>query len=273
MNIAVVSGRFDNLRSTDVRMLEEASKFGTLHAFIWSDELIRRFDLHSPKFPLEERKYLLQGIRFISEIHSLDQIFEPDMLVNAFPGDSVTWVLNANNINPQKQMYCASHNIQYQAINESSLHSFPDLQNLVVENTSLSKKVIVTGSFDWLHSGHFRFFEEASELGDLYVVVGSDKNICLLKGEGHPLFPQAERRYMVSAVRYVKQAFISSGSGWMDAEPEIEFIKPDIYVVNEDGDRPIKRTFCEEHNIEYVVLKRIPKMGLPKRESTMLRGF
>jgi hypothetical protein len=43
--------------------------------------------------------------------------------------------------------------------------------------------------------------------------------------------------------------------------------------VNEDGDVPEKRAFCKEHGIEYVVLKRIPKAGLPKRQSTALRGF
>jgi hypothetical protein len=78
---------------------------------------------------------------------------------------------------------------------------------------------------------------------------------------------------MVQSVRFVWQALISSGSGWMDAEPEIAVIKPDIYAVNEDGDVPEKRAFCKEHSIEYVVLKRIPKAGLPKRQSTDLRGF
>lgn len=135
------------------------------------------------------------------------------------------------------------------------------------------KKVIVTGCFDYFHSGHVRFFEEVAQLGDLYVVVGHDANIRLLKGEGHPMFPQEERRYIVQAIRYVKQALISTGSGWMDAEPEIELIKPDIYAVNEDGGHPDKRAFCEAHGIEYVVLKRVPKEGLPARSSTELRGF
>ncbi len=133
------------------------------------------------------------------------------------------------------------------------------------------KKVVVTGCFDWFHSGHVRFFEEVSRLGDLYVVVGSDVNVRLLKGEGHPMFPQEERRYIVQAIRYVKKAFVSSGHGWVDAEPEIELIRPDIYVVNEDGDNIEKREFCRAHGIEYVVLRRIPREGLPPRSSTELR--
>ena len=87
------------------------------------------------------------------------------------------------------------------------------------------------------------------------------------------MFKEDERRYIAGSLRYVKQALVSSGTGWMDAEPEIALIKPDIYAVNEDGDKPEKREFCQKHGLEYVVLKRTPKPGLTKRSSTDLRGF
>lgn len=135
------------------------------------------------------------------------------------------------------------------------------------------KKVLVTGCFDWLHTGHRRFFEEVSELGALRVVVGHDANIRKLKGEGHPLFIEQERRYRVGSIRFVTEALVSTGHGWLDAEPEIRRIRPDIYALNEDGDKSAKRRFCEANSIEYVVLKRLPKPGLPRRESTELRGF
>ena len=80
------------------------------------------------------------------------------------------------------------------------------------------------------------------------------------------------RRYMAGSIRYVQQAFISTGHGWLDAEPEIERIQPDIYAVNEDGDQPEKREYCEAHGIEYRVLKRLPKEGLPTRQSTRPAG-
>ena len=56
-------------------------------------------------------------------------------------------------------------------------------------------------------------------------------------------------------------------------DPEIRRIKPDIYIVNEDGDKGGKREYCEKLGIEYLVLKRAPAPGLPKRTSTDLRGF
>jgi cytidyltransferase-like protein len=134
-------------------------------------------------------------------------------------------------------------------------------------------RVIVTGCYDWLHSGHVRFFEEASSYGDLIVAAGNDANVRNLKGAGHPLQTQAERRYMIAAIRYVKLALITTGWGWLDAEPEIVRLKPDIYLVNEDGDKPEKQAYCATHGLQYVVLKRTPKEGLPRRSSTDLRGF
>jgi hypothetical protein len=43
--------------------------------------------------------------------------------------------------------------------------------------------------------------------------------------------------------------------------------------VNEDGDKGGKRDCCRKLGIEYLVLKRTPASGLPKRSGTDLRGF
>ncbi len=73
--------------------------------------------------------------------------------------------------------------------------------------------MIVTGCYDWLHSGHVRFFEEVSQLGDLYVAVGNDANVRALKGEGHPMQTQDERRYMVQSIRYADPGCSHEGNG------------------------------------------------------------
>jgi hypothetical protein len=59
----------------------------------------------------------------------------------------------------------------------------------------------------------------------------------------------------------------------LDADPEIRELKPDIYAVNEDGDQGGKREYCATQGIEYLVLKRTPATGLPRRSSTDLRGY
>jgi hypothetical protein len=50
-------------------------------------------------------------------------------------------------------------------------------------------------------------------------------------------------------------------------------LQPDIYAVNEDGDKGGKREYCAARGLEYLVLKRTPAPGLPRRSSTDLRGF
>jgi len=99
--------------------------------------------------------------------------------------------------------------------------------------------------------------------------LGSDKNITLLKHP--PTIPEEERKYMVQAVRHVHETRISSGSGDLDWLSEIDDIKPDIFFVNEDGDRPAKREACAKRGVKYVVGKRKPAKGLTARSSTALK--
>ena len=269
----VVIGSFDDFKSQYVRLLEEASKLGDVHVLLWSDETVRALESHPPKFPQEERLYLLQTDRYVKDVRLVSGPVDRDSIPQVGGINPEIWVVEEESDNPRKRAYGESHGVECRAFKEENLGGFPVLPFDPKGERLSQKRVIVTGCYDWFHSGHVRFFEEVSGLGDLYVVVGHDANIKLLKGEGHPMFSQDERRYMVQSVRFVKVALVSSGCGWMDAEPEIAIIKPDIYAVNEDGDVPEKRAFCKEHGIEYVVLKRIPKEGLPRRLSTNLRGF
>ncbi len=273
MKQVVVTGAFDNLRSRDVLFLEKASAFGDVHVLVWSDETVRALEGRAPTFPQEERAYMLQGIRFVSRVTLVAGLTEHDSIPPTSGLQPDVWAVHEANDTPKKRTYCKSRGMAYQVVEEASLWCFPPSPFDPGQIQPSTKRVIVTGCFDWFHSGHIRFFEEVSQLGDLYGVVGHDANIRLLKGAGHPMFSQDERRYMVQSVRYVKQALISSGTGWLDAEPEIPVIKPHIYAVNEDGDKPEKKAFCRERGIQYVVLKRIPKEGLPARQSTDLRGF
>ncbi len=265
-----VTGPFDDLRSRDLRFLEEAACLGELTVYLWSDELTRQREARPPKFPETERAYLLEAIRFVKEVRLIDRLRD-DALPERVHSEPDCWIITESQSNFGKGEFAKGHLRKYRVIADAALRGFPSGDPR--KPSPSSKKVLVTGCYDWFHSGHVRFFEEVSTYGELYVVVGHDANIRLLKGEGHPLLSQEERRYMVGTVRYVFKAMVSSGDGWLDAEPEIAQIKPDIYAVNEDGDKGGKREFCDRHGIEYLVLKRRPARGLPERTSTKLRGF
>jgi cytidyltransferase-like protein len=134
----------------------------------------------------------------------------------------------------------------------------------------MTKKVLVSGCFDLLHSGHVEFFRQAAEFGDLYIALGSDQTVFNLKGRP-TINSEQERLFMVGAVKYVKEVFVSRGSGILDFEAEMRALKPDVFVVNTDGDRPEKRLLCEQLGTKYVVLERVPPQGLQARSTTALR--
>lgn len=134
----------------------------------------------------------------------------------------------------------------------------------------MNKKVFVSGCYDMLHSGHVAFFEEAASYGDLYVGIGSDRTINDLKAR-KTINSDAERLYMVKALKVVKDAWINSGSGLLDFMTELKTLNPDIFFVNSDGHTPDKETLCREVGIEYVVSKRVPHGNLPARSTTALR--
>jgi len=209
----------------------------------------------------------------LQRVHVIDQLQSSAVLPSLDGLKPDIWAVKQDESSGDIEEYCKDNGLDYVVISNEFIKTLPlGDPSIIVEGKSV-KKVLITGCFDWFHSGHVRFLEEVSEYGDVYAVVGSDANVELLKGSGHPMFKQDERRYFLQSIKFVTQALVSTGSGWLDAEPEILRIKPDVYAVNEDGDKTVKKEYCEQNGIEYLVLKRLPKEGLTRRESTQLRGF
>ncbi len=135
-----------------------------------------------------------------------------------------------------------------------------------------SPTVFVSGCFDLLHSGHIAFLEQAAAYGDVLVALGSDATCYALKGHP-PVIPEDERLYMLSAISYVSDVFISEGAGILDFERELRERRPDRFVVTDDANLPAKRRLCEELGVEYIVIKREPHSGLTSRSSTAMRAI
>lgn len=133
------------------------------------------------------------------------------------------------------------------------------------------KRVFVSGCFDLLHCGHVRFLQKAAEFGDLFVSVGSDETVRRLKGRP-PVYSEQERLYLVKALACVREAAVARGVGLLDFEEDLRTLRPDFFVVNEDGDSPKKQELCVRLEVEYVVLHREPPGELPARSTTALRA-
>ncbi len=136
----------------------------------------------------------------------------------------------------------------------------------------MTKKVFVSGFYDLFHSGHITFLEEAAKYGDVYASVGSDRTYFDLRGR-LPINSEQERLYMVRSQRCVKEAFISRGTGVLDFIEEFIQLKPDLLIVNEDGNLQDKKLLCQRYGVEYLVLERNPRDGMQARSSSELRSL
>ena len=134
-----------------------------------------------------------------------------------------------------------------------------------------TKRVMVSGCFDLVHAGHVEFLRRAAKFGDLHVVIGTDANVELLKNV-RPTYDQNERKFIVENLAVVTCASVATGTGVLDFEDDLKRVRPDVFVVNEDGDTPEKQRLCESLGVAYEVLKRVPHPGLPARSSSALRG-
>ncbi|UXD21608.1 cytidyltransferase [Ignicoccus pacificus DSM 13166] len=91
------------------------------------------------------------------------------------------------------------------------------------------KRVVVGGTFDLLHPGHVELFKEASKYGDVIAIVARDETVKRLRGRD-PVLPQEQRRYMVSSIKYVKEAII----GGKDPIETVAKLKPDYVFLGPD---------------------------------------
>ena len=152
---------------------------------------------------------MMDAIRYVDCATLMTELGDKDGLPDTIHAD--VWVVHERDDTLQKRYFCDLHNITYRVLTADDIRGYPIAETVDAKN----KKVIVTGCFDWFHSGHIRFFEEVSELGDLYVVVGHDANVRLLKGEEHP-YVQRKRTPICRAIH----PFCHTGSHffrrWMD---------------------------------------------------------
>jgi cytidyltransferase-like protein len=139
-------------------------------------------------------------------------------------------------------------------------------------------KIMVSGYFDCMHSGHIRFFQEASHFGDLIVSIGCDERLRKVKGK-EPMCKELERLYMVQSCKYVDHAFIiketdaEGGAVW---EVYLKKYKPDYFIANDDTPenwQKRQKEVCERNGVKYLVLKRTPPLGILERSSTQLRDL
>jgi FAD synthetase len=102
-------------------------------------------------------------------------------------------------------------------------------------------RVMASGVFDILHSGHLHYLQEAKELGDeLVVVVATDSTVRRRKHE--PITPERMRLELVQNLKPVDRAFLGREGDYLDVVLEI---RPDIIALGYDQKFDEKRISSE----------------------------
>ena len=98
-------------------------------------------------------------------------------------------------------------------------------------------RVMATGVFDILHTGHLHYLSEAKKLGDeLVVVVATDATVRKRKHE--PITPEKMRVELVGALKPVDEAFLGKEG---DIFEIVVQLKPDVIALGYDQQFDEKR--------------------------------
>jgi len=109
--------------------------------------------------------------------------------------------------------------------------NYDRLKDFVTHCKGIGLKIVLTqGTYDMVHIGHSRYFEEARKHGDLLIVgVDSDKKVRKRKGPDRPIVPQEERLEMVTHLRSVDVVTLKEDN--MPRWHLIKTVKPDVLIV------------------------------------------
>lgn len=82
-----------------------------------------------------------------------------------------------------------------------------------------------------MHPGHVFLIEEAAKLGDVYVIVATDRNRRFYSGEA-PIVPEQQRLELIKSIKNVKDAVLGRHDN--DTLKTVEEIAPDIILLGPD---------------------------------------
>ena len=118
------------------------------------------------------------------------------------------------------------------------------------------KKVLIAGTFDLLHPGHLYLIQEAAKMGDVYVIVSTDKNAEKFKNY-QIIVPEDQRLEVIKNIKNVKEARLGRSDN--DTLKTVEEIDPDIILLGPDQkyDLEILKRELIEKGLTHITVKRL----------------
>src|ERR1700730_7039781 len=139
----IVFGGFDDIKSRDLRFLEEAAKLGELTVLLWPDSVLLQVTGKAPKFPMVESSYFLKAVRYVS--HVLEAGAGTDF--NSLPKNlrPAIWADYAPTASPARAKFCQNQSISYRVFRPNELKGFPEPS--AAPSAPGRKKVVATGCY------------------------------------------------------------------------------------------------------------------------------
>lgn len=117
--------------------------------------------------------------------------------------------------------------------------------------------ILISGGFDPVHSGHIKLIKDASNYGEIVVLLNSDNWLCEKKGKEFLSF--SEREIIMNALKYVIDviSFDDTDKTCIDGikKASLKYPQKKIIFAN-GGDRNNSTTpeklFCENNNIKTI---------------------
>jgi FAD synthetase len=100
-----------------------------------------------------------------------------------------------------------------------------------VRDNKVKKRVLIAGTFDLIHPGHLYLIQEAAKIGEVHVIVSTDKNREKYSGET-PVIPQEQRLEVIKNIKNVKEARLGRDDN--DTLKTVQEINPDIILLGPD---------------------------------------
>lgn len=122
----------------------------------------------------------------------------------------------------------------------------------------MTKKVMIAGTFDIIHPGHIFLINQASKMGDVYVVVATDKNREKYSGEP-PIVPEEQRLEVIKNIKKVKEARLGREDN--NTLKTVKEIDPDIILLGPDQKYDIEelKEGLKKIGLGDIVVKRLDK--------------
>jgi len=118
------------------------------------------------------------------------------------------------------------------------------------------KRVMIAGTFDIIHPGHIFLINEAAKMGEVYVVVATDKNREKYSGKP-PIIPEKQRLEVIKHIKNVKEARLGREDN--NTLRTVKEIDPDIILLGPDQKYDIKelKEGLEKIGLGNIMVKRL----------------